>query len=89
MRITSQYLKVQKLIKERERKSISDSLVEKKSELNNKLEGEIYNFYIIYVLIFILITILVFIVLHRIKLAKKEIVSLQSKVTLLQNPKNI
>lgn len=83
------YLTTQKLIKERERKSISDSLVEKKSELSTKLEQTVSTFYVVYLSIFILIVIVVLIVLNRIKLAKKDIESLQNEITLLQNPKNV
>lgn len=83
------YLTTQKLIKERERKSISDSLVEKKSELNAKLDTAISNFYLVYVLIFIVITLVILFVIHRIKVTKKEIEDLQNQITLLQNPKSV
>lgn len=83
------YLKTQKLIKDRERKSISDSLAVKKSELQIKLEKSISSFYLVYVLISIVILLVVFLVLHRIKVTKKEIKYLQSKINLLQNPKNV
>ena len=83
------YLTTQKLIKERERKSISDSLVEKKSELNVKLDKQISNFYLTYLVIFILIILVILIVLNRVKKAKKDIESQQNKITLLQNPKNV
>ena len=83
------YLTTQKLIKERERKSISDSLVEKKSELNEKLDNEISNFHLAYLIIFILIIVVVFFVLHRVKKAKKDIESQQNRIAILQNPKNV
>ncbi|MBV2194948.1 MAG: hypothetical protein KUL78_00390, partial [Flavobacterium sp.] len=73
------YLATQKLIKERERKSISDSLVEKESELSSKLEQTITSFYLIYLSIFVVIVIIILIVLNRIKIAKKEIESLQNE----------
>ena len=83
------YLVTQKLIKERERKSISDSLVEKQSELSTKFEETVSTFSIIFLSVFVLIVIVVLIVLNRIKLAKKDIESLQNEITLLQNPKNV
>lgn len=83
------YLTTQKLIKERERKSISDSLVEKKSELSSKLEKTVSTFYMIYLSIFVIVVIVILIVLNRIKVTKKEIENLQNKITLLQNPKNV
>lgn len=81
------YLAIQKLIKERERKSISDSLVEKQTELSSKLDKTVSNFYMIYLFIFIIIIVVILIVINRIKVAKKEIESLQNDITLLQNSK--
>jgi tetratricopeptide (TPR) repeat protein len=83
------YLTTQKLIKERERKSISDSLVEKKSELSTKLDEAISYFYVVYILIFVVIILVILFVIHRIKVTKKEIDDLQNQITLLQNPKNV
>lgn len=81
------YLATQKLIKERERKSISDSLVQKETELSTKLKGTISKFYMIYLSIFILIVFVILIIFNRIKIAKKEIENLQNDITLLQNSK--
>lgn len=83
------FLTTQKLIKERERKSISDSLIEKKSELESKFEKSVKIFYVIYLLILILIIVVVLVVIHRVKLAKREIDDCQNKINILQNPKNI
>lgn len=83
------YLKTQKLIKERERKSISDALVEKKSELNAKLDSVVSSFYLVYVILFVVILFVIFFVIYRIKVTKKEIKDLQNQITLLQNPKNV
>jgi tetratricopeptide (TPR) repeat protein len=82
------YLTTQKLIKERERKSISDSLDEKKSELNAKLDTAISNFYLIYSLIGIIILLVILFVIRQIKVTKAAIYGLQNQITLLQNPKN-
>lgn len=83
------YLSTQKLIKESERKSISDSLDEKKSELDAKLDEVVSNFYMVYLFIFILIIVSVFFVWYRVKKTKKDIESQQNKIALLQNPKNV
>lgn len=83
------YLLTQKLIKERERKSISDSLVEKKSELSSKFEKTVSLFNLINLTIFVIVLIVIIFVLNRIKGAKKDIEALQNKISLLQNPKNI
>ena len=82
------YLTTQKLIKERERKSISDSLDEKKSELNAKLDTAISNFYLVYSLIGIIILLVILFVIRQIKVTKAAIYGLQNQITLLQNPKN-
>ncbi|SEQ03037.1 tetratricopeptide repeat protein [Flavobacterium urocaniciphilum] len=83
------YLSTRKLIKERERKTISDSLLEKKSELKDKYDESINKFYFVYIFIIILIIGVILFVLHRIKRSKKDIELLQNKINLLQNPKNV
>lgn len=83
------FLKTQKLINERERKSISDSLIEKKSELENKFEESVSNFYLIYMLILILISVVIFAVIRRVKKTKSEIEDFKNKITVLQNPKSV
>jgi len=84
-----EYLSTQKLIKERERKSISDSLSEKKSELNAKLNRDFSSLCMVYFFIFILILVVVFVVVYRVKVTKKEIEKRQSKIASLQNTKHI
>ena len=83
------YLSTRKLNIENERKSISDSLVEKKSELENKFNNSISNFYWVYLFIFIAIIIVILIVIIRVKNAKNEIEIIQNKITLLQNHKEL
>ncbi|WP_218141450.1 tetratricopeptide repeat protein [Flavobacterium terrigena] len=81
------YLSTQKLIKENERKSISESLKEKKSELNLKFKNSLPKFYLAYIAIFFTIILLVFAFLYFIKLKKKEISALQDQINTLQNLK--
>lgn len=81
------YLSTQKLIKESERKSISESLKEKKSELNLKFKDSLPKFYLAYIAIFAAIILLVFAFLYFIKLKKKEISALQDQINTLQKTK--
>lgn len=83
------YLKTRKLNIESERKSISESLIEKKSELEDKFKSSISKFYWIYFLISAMIVAVILFVLNRIKNAKKEIEIIQNKITLLQNPRKM
>lgn len=83
------YLNMKKLNIESERKSISDSLIEKKSELDGKFKSSISKFYWVYFLISAMIIGVIIFVINRIKNAKKEIETLENKITLLQNPKTI
>ncbi len=81
------YLSTHKLIKESERKSISESLKEKKSELNLKFKDSLPTFYFAYVAIFITIILLIFAFLYFIRLKKKEISTLQDQINTLQKTK--
>jgi len=80
-----QYLKTQKLIKDRERKSISDSLNEKKSELALVLEKTRNRFYGWFALIFFIGLGLFFYLYRLIKALKKDILLLEQKIGSLQN----
>lgn len=82
------YLKTQKLIKDRERQTISDSLHEKESELKAKLEKDKFHFYMIYSLLLLIIFTIIIIISYRIKNTKVQIDNLNTKISLLQNPKN-
>ena len=82
------YLKTQKLIKDRERQTISDSLHEKESELKAKLAKDKFHFYMIYSLLLLIIFTIIIIISYRIKNTKAQINNLNTKISLLQNPKN-
>jgi len=81
------YLSTQKTIKENERSSISESLKEKKSELNLKFKDSLPTFYLAYVAIFLIIIMLVFAFLYFVKLKKRQILALQDQINTLQNIK--
>ncbi len=81
------YLSTQKAIKESERKSISESLKEKKSELNLKFKDSLPTFYFAYLAIFLTIIMLVFAFLYFIKLKKRQISALQDQINTLQDSK--
>ena len=83
------YLKTQKLIKENERKSVSDSLLEKKSELHFKLKKVLSKFYVFYSILLLVLLSVILLVICSIKSSKQRIIKLQNKITLLQNPKSI
>ncbi|MES2862773.1 MAG: hypothetical protein V4666_01510 [Bacteroidota bacterium] len=81
------YLSTQNLIKESERNSISESLTEKKSELNLKFKDSLPIFYFAYLAIFLAIILLIFAFLYLIKLKKKQILALKDQINTLQNTK--
>lgn len=81
------YLSTQNSIKETERNSISESLKEKKSELNLKFKDSLPSFYFAYIAIFLAIILLVFAFLYFVKLKKKQISALQDQINTLQNTK--
>jgi tetratricopeptide (TPR) repeat protein len=83
----TKYLKTQTELKQRERKSVSDSLNEKEKEENKKLENAIPNFLIGIVITFlIIILILIFFVLSVSK-SKRTIEQLEIAIKSLQNAK--
>ncbi|KIX22428.1 hypothetical protein SY27_00820 [Flavobacterium sp. 316] len=83
----TKYLNTQNLIKLSERKSISDSLIEKKVETNSQLNTQVskYYFFIFIALIFLFLSFIVFIIIR--KKQKKEAKNLKKRIQSLQNEK--
>lgn len=85
----TKYLTTQKLIKVRERKSISESLLEKKKELNSKLKKEITLLYFSFGFIIVLIFVIILLFLINRKKEKKKIAELIFQIQKIQNEKPI
>lgn len=85
----SKYLNIQNLIKERERKSISESLQNKEKELTAKLKTEISKFYFFVGISILLFIVLVLLLFKFIKNKKKEFIVLKNQIQDLQNEKPI
>ena len=83
------YNVVQKLIKERERKSLSDSLLEKKSELKIKSEKETINFYITYLILFFVLFLIFFLIKFKTKKQKADLHKLKSRIEFLKSSHEI
>ena len=78
---------IQKLIKARERISVSESLDAKEAELKSKVLNETSNFYWLFLLLgsfFIIFLVLFYLFIKR---KTKEIIAIKNKIHLLQNQK--
>lgn len=84
-----EYVNIQKLIKERERKSVSDSLNEKKKELDLKFEKELPNFYIGFTIVIVFVFLGIFLFVYLIKIKKREIELLKKRIKALQSSKSL
>ena len=80
----SKYQSIQKLIKESERKSISESLDLKKIEITKKLTQETSKINLYLLTLFLGLLLLVFFFSILIKKKRKDIVLIKSKINLLQ-----
>jgi tetratricopeptide (TPR) repeat protein len=80
----SKYQSIQKLIKESERKSISESLDLKKIEITKKLTEETSKINLYLLTLFLGLLLLVFFFSIIIKKKRKDIVLIKSKINLLQ-----
>jgi tetratricopeptide (TPR) repeat protein len=80
----SKYQSIQKLIKESERKSISESLDSKKIEITKKLTEETSKINLYLLTLFLGLLLLVFFFSILIKKKRKDIVLIKSKINLLQ-----
>lgn len=83
----SKYLTIQKLIKESERKSLSESLDLKKAELTKKLTEETSKIYFYLLTSFFGLLLLVLFFSILIKKKRKELVLIKSKINLLNEKK--
>jgi hypothetical protein len=83
----SKYLTIQKLIKESERKSLSESLDLKKAELTKKLTEETSKIYFYLITSFFGLLLLVLFFSILIKKKRKELVLIKSKINLLNEKK--
>jgi tetratricopeptide (TPR) repeat protein len=83
----SKYLQIQTEVKERERKSVSDSLNEIEKEENKKFESYIPNFLCVIISILLVLSLVVILFLVAIKKSKKTIEKLNNIVKNLQNEK--
>jgi tetratricopeptide (TPR) repeat protein len=81
------YLNIQKLIKESERKSISESLDLKKIETNKTLADETSSIYIYLLISFLVLLVVILFFFILIKKERKDIVIIKSKIKLLQEKK--
>lgn len=80
----SKYVNIQKLIKESERKSVSESLALKNTELSKKLTDETSKIYLYLLTSFLGLLLLVLFFYILIKKKTKEIVLIKSNINLLQ-----
>lgn len=83
----SKFIEVQKLIKDRERISISESLGVKATELATKRSDLANKFYYLMLVLFLVLAIVVFFFYVVIKRKRKEIDSIKRQMHLLQNKK--
>ena len=81
------YLNSQKLIKERERTSVSESLDVKEKELAAKISSETSKFYYIILALVVLLVLLLVLFYTSIKKKTKEILMIKNQIFLLQNEK--
>jgi tetratricopeptide (TPR) repeat protein len=81
------YLNIQKLIKESERKSISESLDLKKIETNKTLADETSSIYIYLLISFLVLLVVILFFFILIKKERKDIVIIKSKIKIVQEKK--
>ncbi len=81
------YVSSQKLIKDRERTSVSESLDVKEKELTTKISNETSKFYYIVLALVVFLLLLLLLFYTSIKKKTKEIVSIKNQIFLLQNEK--
>lgn len=81
------YLNSQKLIKERERTSVSESLDVKEKELATKISSETSKFYSIVLTLMVLLLVILLLLYTSIKKKMKEILLIKNQIYLLQNEK--
>ena len=82
------HINSEKLIKKRERTSVSVSLDVKEKELTNKVANETSKFYSIILALVVLLLVLLLLFYSSIKKKSKEIVMIKKQIFLLQNEKS-
>lgn len=81
------FVEVQKLIKDRERVSVSESLGVKESELTSKRSELGNKFYYLLLVLFLILALIVLFFYVIIKRKRKEIAAIKSQIYILQNKK--
>lgn len=81
----SKYIDTQKLIKQRERSSVSESLDVKEKELKSKFDNEASQFYYLMMGLFVFLTLVILFFYIIIKRKKKDILIIKNQIYTLQN----
>lgn len=85
----SEYLKTQRKVKEQERTSVSDSLLQKKLEEKNKFEEGIPQFWYAILFVIIISILLIIAFVFYVKKSNKQIEKLHQEIKVLQTDKSI
>ena len=81
------FIEIQKLIKDRERNSVSESLDVKEVELKIKQEDSSKKFYYLVLLLFVILSLGIFFFYVIIKRKRKEVEAIKNQIFVLQNKK--